>query len=117
MCLNNETWPLFRITKNIHNSTYGIIKSFQQSVRIAHPERFVKWNCQNHSGTILNVDGNCLGTPIRAGFNGIIRNNHGFYFSGFSRHIANSNDILLAELTTIYHGLPLAIDMGLDDLV
>jgi len=68
-------------------------------------------------GTILNVDGSCLGTPIRAGFGGVIRNNHGFYLSGFTRRISNSNDILLAELTAIHRGLRLAFDMGLDDLV
>ncbi|XP_024629919.1 uncharacterized protein [Medicago truncatula] len=117
MCLNNETWSLFRITNNIHNSTNGIIKTFQQSDRTAILERLVKWNCQNHSGSILNVDGSCLGTPIRAGFGGFIRNNHGFYLSSFSGHIANSNGILLAELTAIYHGLNLAIDMGINDLV
>jgi ribonuclease HI len=37
--------------------------------------------------------------------------------TGFSGHIPNSTDILLAELTAIYHGLSLAIDMGLDNLV
>jgi hypothetical protein len=117
MCLNNETWPLFRITSNIRNTADGNIKSFHQSGRIAHPKRFVKWNCHNHSGTILNVDDSCLGTPIRAGFGGIFRNTHGFYLAGFSRHIPNSSDILLAELTAIFHGLRLAIDMGLDELV
>jgi len=78
MCLNNETWSLFRITNNVHISTNGNIKGFQQSERIAHPERFVKWSCHNYSGTILNVDGSYLGTPTRAGFGGIIRNTHGF---------------------------------------
>jgi len=116
MCLNNETWSLFRITNNIHNYTGDIIKSLQQSERIVQPERLVKWNCQNHFGAILNVDGSCLGSPIRAGFGGIIRNSHGFYLSGFSGHISISNDSHLAELTAIYHGLHLAIDMGLDDL-
>lgn len=99
MCLNNETWSLFRITNNIQNSADRNIKSFQRSGRIPQPERFVKWNCHNHLGTILNADGSCLGTPIRAGFGGIIRNTHGFFLAGFSGHISNSTDILLAELT------------------
>jgi ribonuclease HI len=30
--------------------------------------------------------------------------------------ISHSEDILLAELTTIYHGLRMAVDMGIDDL-
>jgi hypothetical protein len=41
----------------------------------------------------------------------------GSTFSGFTGRIINSNDILLAELTAIHHGLRLAIDMGLNDLV
>jgi hypothetical protein len=111
MCLNNESWSLSHITNNIHNSAEGIRMSFQRDGRAAHPERFVKWNCNNHMGSILNVDGSCLGTPLRAGFGGIIRNSHGFYLCGFSGHINNSNDILLAELTAIHHGLRLAIDI------
>jgi len=117
MCFNNKTWSLFCLTNNIHNSTYCIVNNFQHTDKIAHLDHFVKWNCQNHLGTIINVDGSCTGSPIRTGFGGIIRNNHGFYLNGFSGHIPHSSDILLAELTAIYHGLRLAIDMGLDDLV
>ncbi|XP_024632475.1 uncharacterized protein [Medicago truncatula] len=40
-----------------------------------------------------------------------------FYLSAFSGHISSSNDILLAELTAIFHGLHLAVNMGLDDIV
>jgi len=117
MCLNNETWSLFRIINNINNSTDAIIKSFQNNESVAQQDRFVRWNCHNHSCTILNVDGSCLGSPVRAGFGGIIQNCHGFYLAGFSGHISNSDDILLAELTAIYHGLQVAIDMGIDELV
>jgi hypothetical protein len=108
---------MFRITNSIHNSAEAITTSFQRDGRIAHPERFVKWNCNNHMGSILNIDGRCLGTPIRAGFSGVIRYNHGFYLSRFTGCIINSNDIFLVELTAIHRGLCLAIDMGLDDLV
>jgi len=75
-----------------------------------------KWNCDNHMGTILNVDGSFNGIPIRAGFGGIFRNNGGFFLSAFSGMISHSDDILLAELTAIYHGLRMAIDMGIYDL-
>jgi len=68
MCLNNETWSLFHIMNNIHNSTDDIVKAFQQGETTDHRERFVKWNYQNHTNTILNVDGSCLGTLNRAGF-------------------------------------------------
>ncbi|GAU26946.1 hypothetical protein TSUD_06180 [Trifolium subterraneum] len=37
-------------------------------------EIHVKWNNNNYLGIILNVDGSCLGSPVRAGFGGVIRN-------------------------------------------
>jgi len=42
--------------------------------------------------------------------------NAGFFLSAFSGLITHSEDILLAELTTIYHGICRAIDMVIDDL-
>ncbi|PNY07026.1 ribonuclease H, partial [Trifolium pratense] len=65
-------------------------------------------------GIILNVDGSCLGSPVRVGFGGIIRNDSGYYLSGF---IQGSLDILHAELLAIYQGLTLAKNMAIDELV
>ncbi|CAJ2635885.1 unnamed protein product [Trifolium pratense] len=80
-------------------------------------DRFIKWNNNNFSCTILNVDGSCLGSPTRSGFGGIIRNTFGHYLAGFSGYIQGSSDILYAELYAIYKGLLLAINMGIDELV
>ncbi|GAU33795.1 hypothetical protein TSUD_221330 [Trifolium subterraneum] len=79
--------------------------------------RLIKWNNDNFSCVILNVDGSCLGSPARAGYGGIIRNDSGFYLSGFSSFIRESFDILLAELYAIYQGLTLAKDLDIDELV
>ncbi|XP_024634721.1 uncharacterized protein [Medicago truncatula] len=117
MYLNNETWSMTRLCNNIHSSTDVIRSSFQRDGSAAPLDRLIKWNCNNHQGSILNVDGSCLGSPTHAGFGGLLRNNAGFYLSGFSGFIPNSTDILLAELTTIYHGLSKAIEMGVDDLI
>jgi ribonuclease HI len=117
MCLNNETWSMFRLCNNIHSSTDAIKSSFQRDGSVAPPDRFIKWNCNNYTGSILNVDGSCLGTPIWASFGGVLCNSVGVYLSDFSGFIPNSNDILLAELTTIYHGLIKAIEMGTDHLL
>ncbi|MCI35860.1 RNA-directed DNA polymerase (Reverse transcriptase), partial [Trifolium medium] len=80
-------------------------------------DRFIKWNNNNFSCTILNVDRSCLGSPARAGFGGIIRNTFGYYLTGFSGYIQGSSDILYAELYAIYKGLLLAKNMGIDELV
>jgi len=116
MCLNNETWPLSRLITSIQNSTDTISSAFSHD-QSTPAKRLVKWNCGNFSCTILNVDRSCNGTPIRTGFGGTFRNMHGFFLSAFSGCISYSNDILLAELTTIYHGLRLAKNMGIEDLV
>jgi len=116
MCLNNESWSLFRIVTNIYNSVDTITSALKNGEAATIIDRFVKWNCNNHKDTILNVDGSCNGIPIRIGFGGIFRNNGGLLLSTFSSMISHSDDILLAEVTTIYHGLHMSIDMGIDDL-
>jgi len=80
-------------------------------------DRFVKWNNNNLSGIILNVDGSCLGSPVSAGYGGVLRNDAGFYLSGFSGYIQGSSDILHAELYAIYQGLLLVKNMNIIDLV
>ncbi|XP_039687430.1 uncharacterized protein [Medicago truncatula] len=118
MFLNNETWSLYYLVSNIYiyNSVDTIISAFKNDDAAISEDRYVKWNCNNHMGTILNVDGSCNGTPIRTSFGGVFRNNGGLFLSAFSCMISQSEDILLAELTTIYHRLCMAIDMGVDDL-
>jgi len=74
----NETWSLIRIVTNIYNSAGTITSAFKNDEATTTVDRFVKWNCDNHMGTILNVDGSCNGTPIRTGFGGIFRNNGAF---------------------------------------
>jgi ribonuclease HI len=75
-------------------------------------DRYIKWNSNNHSCAILNVDGSCPDSPVRSGFGGIIRN-----LAGFSCSIQGSSDILLAELYAIYKGLSLAKNINIDELV
>ena len=116
-CLNNEVWSLHRLSFNIQNSTEVIKNVFSKNVVAVNSERLIKWNCLNFSRIILNVDESCLETPQRAGFGGLIRNSVGRYLFGFSGFISNSEDILLAELSAIYHGLSLARDMHIAELV
>jgi ribonuclease HI len=63
------------------------------------------------------VDSSCHGIPIRTSFNGILRNYAGLFLSGFSGFIPDSNDIMLAELSAIYHGLIIAKNLGYAELV
>ncbi len=44
----------------------------------ASVDRLIKWNTSNHYMAILNVDGSCLGSLIRAGYGGILKNYAGF---------------------------------------
>ncbi|GAU41508.1 hypothetical protein TSUD_302460 [Trifolium subterraneum] len=117
MCLNNESWSLNRLSFNIHSMVDIFTSSFSSNSDGTSVSRLIKWNNDNFSCVILNVDGSCLGSPVRAGYGGIIRNDSGFYLSGFSGFIRESSDILLAELYAIYQGLTLAKDLVIDELV
>nr|ABD33150.1 Polynucleotidyl transferase, Ribonuclease H fold [Medicago truncatula] len=95
-----------------------IIKTSFSVGDVTYSERMVRWNSSNnHHCDILNVDGSCLGTPTRAGFGGLIRNNAGFFLSSFSGFLSDLTCILLAELTAIHKGLQLAMDIGFEELV
>lgn len=115
LCINNDQMTLHRVAANIWNSSETIKLSFPSS-SVVQEDRHIRWNNNNFEGTILNVDGSCLGTPLRAGFGGLIRNTGGYYLAGFSGYLPASSDILQAELTAIYHGLSMARNMGFTDL-
>ena len=117
MCFSNDSWSITQLCNNIQNSAVIIQKSFQPAAVSSNSDRLVRWNSSNCSCYILNVDRSCLGTPIWAGFGGLICNNAGFFLSGFSGLLQDSTCILLAELTAFHKGLRLALDMGLDELV
>jgi hypothetical protein len=76
-------------------------------------DRYIKWNNNNYSRVILNVDESCLGSPVRSGFGGIIRNTFRHYLAGFSSFIPETSDILFVELYAICKGLLLASCMNI----
>jgi len=119
MCLDGETWSLHHLTCSTKNSIEVIKASFSSTTFVVIVDRYIKWNNNNNNAfcAILNVDGSCYGIPIRTGFGGILRNYAGLFLSEFSGFIPNSDDIMLVELSAIYHGLILAKDLGYAELV
>ncbi|PNY05589.1 ribonuclease H [Trifolium pratense] len=116
MCLNDETWSTVRLSFNIRSMVENLKACFPSSSNDDTSSRTVKWNSSNFPGYILNTDGSCIGSPTRAGFGCVIRNNAGLYIAGASGHITGSTDILLAELSAIFHGLNLATSLGINEL-
>ncbi|GAU18899.1 hypothetical protein TSUD_228890 [Trifolium subterraneum] len=116
MCLGDETWSAVRLSCNIYSMVEDLKNCFPSSTT-EETSRCIKWNFTNFTGVVINTDGSCSGTPARTGFGCIIRNNDGRYITGASGHITNSSDILLAELSGIYHGLQLAISLGITDFI
>jgi len=102
---------------NINSMVNTINICFPSNSSDASFKRLIKWNNNNFTSVILNADFSCLGSPIRAGYGGILWNSARFYLSGFSGYIRNSSDILHAELYAIYHGLLLAKDLEINDIV
>jgi ribonuclease HI len=117
MCLGNENWSTAKLSFNIQGMVDTLKACYPSISNTTDEDQFIKWNNNNHSCVILNVDGSCLGSPIRAGYGGILRNDAGFFLSGFSGYIQNSSDILYVELYAIYKGLLLAKEMGNADFV
>ena len=116
MCLSHENWSIQRINYHIH-STADSIEASSHSTSIPHSDLMVRWNNNDFNCIILNVDGSCLGDPIRAGYGGILRNSVGFYLLGFSGFITSTTDILFAELTAIHRGILLAVQLGFEEVV
>ena len=64
MCFNSDFWSLTQLSINIQHSADTIQKRFQTVTNSAIQDRWIRWKSSNHNGHILNVDGNCLSTPI-----------------------------------------------------
>jgi ribonuclease HI len=117
MCFNNETMSLNLLSSYVQNSVVDIISSFSPSTPAVSIEKHIRWNNNNFDCAILNVDGSCFDNPIRAGFGGLIRNSAGSFLAGFSGFLPSTSDILQAELTAIFHGLSMAKEMEIVELV
>jgi ribonuclease HI len=116
MCLGNVNMSETQLSINIHNTADSISSAFRNIAVAAPPPRIIRWNNNNGTGTILNVDGSCCGDPVRAGFGGVLRINSGTYITGFSGYISHSQDILFAELTALYQGLKLAVSFNFGEV-
>ena len=112
MFMGGETWSLHRLSCNVKNSMESILVSFPPSATTASTNRYTKWNNNIISGAILNVDGRCHGTPIRIGFGGVLRNDSSLFLSSFFGFIPDPDDILLAELSAIYHSITMKKYLG-----
>jgi len=64
MCLNNETWSLNRLSFNIQSMMDNLKICFVVNSIAILDESQIKWNKNNHSCTILNTDGSCMGPPL-----------------------------------------------------
>ena len=96
MCLNNETWSRNRLSFNIQSMMDNLKICFAVNSIVVLGDSHIKWNKNNHLCTILNIDGSCMGSPIKAGYGGVFRNSDVYYLSGFSGYNKGSSDILHA---------------------
>jgi hypothetical protein len=59
VCLNNETWSLYRLSFNIKSMVETFTSCFVSHSSSAQIDRYIRWNSDSHSCVILNVDGSC----------------------------------------------------------
>lgn len=64
----------------------------------------------------LNIDGSRLGIIGRAGYGGVVRNEHGRWIVGFSKH-NNSASIFVAEMWGLRDGLILCSNLNIQCLI
>jgi len=80
----------FQLNNNIFNLADSITNAFRKAASAAPSPRLIRWNNNNCQCTVLNVDGSCLGVPIRAGFGDVFPDNTGTYIAGYSGYISHS---------------------------
>lgn len=117
LMLGNDNWYVCQLSFNIQGMVDTLKASYPLITNSVIDETLIKWNNNNHSHVILNIDGSCLGSPTKFGYGGVLRNEAGFYLSDFSGYIHDTSDILYAELYAIYQGLLLAKEKGITNLI
>jgi hypothetical protein len=98
MCLDNEIWSLSRPSLNIRAMVETSKNWFSHVFNGKLIDSYIKWNNNNYSCVILNVDVSCLSSPIRFGFDGIIKNTFDHYLAGFLRFCSRIIYILIADM-------------------
>jgi len=63
-CLGNENWSTTCLTLDIHDIVNTLNSCYTIVTNVAPETISVKWNNNNYSGVILNVDGSCLCSPL-----------------------------------------------------
>jgi len=116
ICFSNISIPTYHLAMEARNLFATLIPCFSSSPTPLIADKWVRWNSSNQSCIILNVDGSCLGNPIRARFGGLLRHQTRHWITGFSSYIAGTSDILLAELHAIRRGLLLAKEMNFQEV-
>ena len=115
LCLANEVISPYSLKLIIVNFANLLAQYFPKSNLTTQPW-LVKWNAHNGQGSILNVDGSSLGNPGVSGFGSLIRNDNGAWIRGFAGNNGFSN-ILHVELLAMYHGLRIAWELEVTNLV
>jgi len=116
ICLGNETLSLTRLCSNINTLEETICSVFPKTCTSPSPARLIRWNNNDFQCPIMNVDGSSGGVPIRTRIGSIIRDHSGSFISAFSGFIAHSQDILFAELSALYQGIILAINLDFEEV-
>lgn len=115
-CLGKENFPLLKLLASVRAFYITLHGCFPDNTSEDHQERWVKLHPLGDDRTIMNVDGSSFRNPGRAGFGGLVRRIDGSWVSGFSGSIGFS-DNWHAELSALLHGLQLAWNEGIRNLL
>ncbi|KAL0315410.1 UNVERIFIED_CONTAM: putative ribonuclease H protein [Sesamum radiatum] len=94
----------------------AIVMGFIYRQQVPRAPSIVRWRAPSPSWFKLNTDGSSLGNPGLAGAAGIIRDSAGHVHLAYQFALGTGTSVL-AELTTIWRGMELALIYGLAPLV
>lgn len=115
LCIADEVVSSYTLKLITVNYVNMLAKYFLKNI-LSHPTRTIMENAHKGSNMILNVNVSSLGDPDISDFRGFIQNVHGVWVHDFASNIGYSNT-LHVELMALYHGLCMAWELGIKDLI
>lgn len=112
---SDTRWQDWRVLSHIRSLLDSTLKAFGFG-SVGKTSRVVSWHPLSSETVKLNTEGSSLGNPGNSGYGGLIRNSCGEWLLGLSGRCGFTSN-LNAELHAISHGLDIAWDKGIKDVI
>ena len=112
----NRNSPNSNLHKEIHNLAAEFMFCVTSSRNPIHKiSKRIRWEKPQIGWKKLNIDGSIIGCMERAGCGGVVKDKHGNWVAGFTRHVGTSNNFAV-ELWGLRDGLLLCSSLNISCL-